>query len=165
MRNGKEQKSSAALPTQIQNLWLKKILNLLPPIISNNFFDFLKYGIIGVVGTLLQTGTLFLVVEKWDGDPLLGSTIGFILSLLFSYAANSRWTFKESERSSMVLIKYTIVSCAGLILNLLILYLFDRVLGWWYGYGQITSIIIIPIHNFILNKIWAFKAQPAQKVD
>ncbi len=140
-------------------------LKFLPPVIKNHFFDFMKYGIIGVFGTLLQTGTLFLVVEKANGDPLLGSTLGFILSLLFSYTANSRWTFKESERSTSALIKYAVVSCAGLVLNLLILYLFDRVLGWWYGYGQITSIVLVPIHNFILNKTWAFKDRNAQKVN
>lgn len=134
-----------------------RLLNLLPPIIRNNLVDFLKYGVIGVVGTLLQTGTLFIYVEKGHGDPLVGSTLGFILSLLFSYMANSRWTFRKSERSASALVKYAVVSCAGLLLNLLILFLFDRVFGWWYGYGQIASIVLVPIHNFILNKAWAFR--------
>ncbi|WP_051507113.1 GtrA family protein [Saccharibacillus sacchari] len=134
-----------------------RLLNLLPPIIRNNLVDFLKYGVIGVVGTVLQTGTLFIYVEKGHGDPLVGSTLGFILSLLFSYMANSRWTFRKSERSASALVKYTVVSCAGLLLNLLILFLFDRVFGWWYGYGQIASIVLVPIHNFILNKAWAFR--------
>ncbi|CAM4398231.1 GtrA family protein [Saccharibacillus endophyticus] len=134
-----------------------RLLNLFPPIIRNNLVDFLKYGVIGVVGTLLQTGTLFIYVEKGHGDPLVGSTLGFIFSLLFSYMANSRWTFRKSERSASALVKYAVVSCAGLLLNLLILFLFDRVFGWWYGYGQIASIVLVPIHNFILNKAWAFR--------
>lgn len=134
-----------------------RLLRLLPPVIRDHLLDFVKYGVIGVFGTLLQTGTLFLYVEKGQGDPLAGSALGFILSLLFSYAANSIWTFKESGRSASTLIKYTVVSCAGLVLNLLIIYLFDRVFGWWYGYGQITAIVLVPIHNFILNKAWAFR--------
>lgn len=134
-----------------------RLLNLLPPIVRNNLIDFFKYGIIGVFGTLLQTGTLFIYVEKGHGDPLIGSTLGFLFSLLFSYVANSRWTFKKSERSASALVKYTVVSCAGLLLNLLVLFLFDRVFHWWYGYGQITSIVLVPIHNFILNKAWAFR--------
>lgn len=135
----------------------RRLLRLLPPVIRDHLLDFVKYGVIGVFGTLLQTGTLFLYVEKGHGDPLVGSALGFILSLLFSYAANSIWTFKESGRSASTLIKYTVVSCAGLVLNLLIIYLFDRVFGWWYGYGQITAIVLVPIHNFILNKAWAFR--------
>ncbi len=134
-----------------------RLLRLLPAVIRDHLLDFVKYGVIGVFGTLLQTGTLFLYVEKGHGDPLVGSALGFILSLLFSYAANSIWTFKESGRSASTLIKYTVVSCAGLVLNLLIIYLFDRVFGWWYGYGQITAIVLVPIHNFILNKAWAFR--------
>ncbi|MEJ8305017.1 GtrA family protein [Saccharibacillus sacchari] len=134
-----------------------RLLNLLPPIIRNNLVDFFKYGVIGVFGTLLQTGTLFIYVEKGHGDPLVGSTLGFVFSLLFSYMANSRWTFRKSERSASALVKYTVVSCAGLLLNLLVLFLFDRVFHWWYGYGQITSIVLVPIHNFILNKAWAFR--------
>lgn len=134
-----------------------RLLRLLPPVIRDHLLDFVKYGVIGVFGTLLQTGTLFLYVEKGHGDPLVGSALGFILSLLFSYAANSIWTFKESGRSAATLVKYTVVSCAGLVLNLLIIYLFDRVFGWWYGYGQITAIVLVPIHNFILNKAWAFR--------
>lgn len=135
----------------------RRLLRLLPPVIRDHLLDFVKYGVIGVFGTLLQTGTLFLYVEKAHGDPLVGSALGFILSLLFSYAANSIWTFKESGRSAATLVKYTVVSCAGLVLNLLIIYLFDRVFGWWYGYGQITAIVLVPIHNFILNKAWAFR--------
>ena len=141
----------------------KSLLRLLPPFLRNHLLDFIKYGVIGVFGTLLQTGTLLLYVEKGHGDPLIGSTLGFILSLLFSYAANSRWTFKESSNSASVLVKYTIVSLAGLLLNLLILYLFDRVLGWWYGYGQLTSIVLVPIHNFILNKAWAFRTPKRER--
>jgi len=146
----------AAPPSFSAAVWAR-LLRLLPPIIRDHLLDFIKYGVIGVFGTLLQTGTLFLYVEKGHGDPLIGSALGFILSLLFSYAANSLWTFKESGRSASTLIKYTVVSCAGLVLNLLIIYLFDRVLGWWYGYGQITAIVLVPIHNFILNKAWAFR--------
>lgn len=141
----------------------ERLLRLLPRIIRDNLLDFVKYGMIGVFGTLLQTGTLLIYVEKGHGDPLVGSTLGFVLSLLFSYVANSRWTFRKSERSASALVKYTVVSCAGLILNLLILFLFDRVLGWWYGYGQIASIVLVPIHNFILNKAWAFRT-PKQEV-
>ncbi|MDO3412008.1 GtrA family protein [Saccharibacillus sp. CPCC 101409] len=129
-----------------------------------HLIDFIKYGVVGVFGTALQTGTLLLYVEKGGGDPLVGAALGFILSLLFSYAVNLRWTFKSSEGSLSVLLRYTIVSCAGLALNLLILYLFDRVLGWWYGYGQAASIVLVPIHNFIWNKAWAFRSPPTREV-
>lgn len=141
----------------------QSLLRLLPPFLRDHLPDFIKYGVIGVGGTLLQTGTLLLYVEKGHGSPLVGSTLGFVLSLLFSYAANARWTFKQSKRSASVLVKYTVVSLAGLLLNLLILYLFDQVFGWWYVYGQITSIVLVPIHNFILNKAWAFRTPKRER--
>lgn len=117
--------------------------------------ELVKYGIIGMAGTVLHTGVIAIGVEIWDLSPVLSSFFGFFLSLLLSYALNSIWTFR-SRFDLLLFWKYAIVCTAGLLLNLSIIYLFNNILGLWYLIGQFVAIVIVPVFNFMLNKLWVF---------
>ena len=52
----------------------------------------LKYGLVGVLGTVVHWGTLIALVEGLRVDPMLSSTAGFILTLILSFYLNLRWT-------------------------------------------------------------------------
>ncbi|WHY19015.1 GtrA family protein [Paenibacillus sp. G2S3] len=130
-------------------------MNLMGLIQSNIVKQFIKYAIVGVIGTAVQSLTLILLVEKMSANPLLGSVIGFIFSLIVSYFINVKWTFKTERRSSFFY-KYMIVSISGLGINLLIMFLMVNLIGLWYIWAQMAIIIIVPISNFFLNRYWAF---------
>lgn len=124
--------------------------------------EFVKYSLVGVIGTALHTLTLYIGVEYLSLNPLLSSSLGFILSLLVSYLLNSAWTF-DSGSNVRILVKYIIVCLSGFLLNLVLIYLFSYVILHNYMYGQYIAIILVPLFNFALNKIWAFKEQKVNK--
>ncbi|MFF2157530.1 GtrA family protein [Paenibacillus chitinolyticus] len=126
--------------------------------------QFFKYGVIGIIGTAVHTGTLAFLVEIYHIKPLVASICGFIVSLVISYFLNSRFTFSQ-RRNVYVFIKYCVVSLTGLFLNLVLLFLVVNILNSWYVYGQVLSIVIVPICNFTLNKVWAFKSKPIKETD
>lgn len=122
------------------------------------FSQLVSYGIIGVFGTLIHTGTLWFFVEYLNLNPLSSSIIGFTLSLLISYFLNTKYTFKtKSKRATFV--RYCYVSIFGLIINLLILSYFQYYLDGKYMTGQFLAIVIVPVVNFIFNKFWTFKSK------
>jgi putative flippase GtrA len=119
--------------------------------------QFVKYGFVGVVGTVAHTGTLWLLTEQAGVNPLLSSTCGFCISLIISYYLNSVLTFKRGFHIK-VFLKYFFVSFTGLLLNLVILFMVQHVLHLNYMIGQLIAIVLVPILNYTLNKYWAFNS-------
>lgn len=118
--------------------------------------EFVKYGLVGIVGTASHTLTLYLGVEKFGLNPLLSSSLGFIISVVISFLMNAKWTFNSSHRSKLFFVKYLIVCLIGLGINLTILYFFTYVVFYNYLIGQLIALLVVPIINFVLNKKWAF---------
>ncbi|QLE57813.1 GtrA family protein [Nostoc sp. TCL26-01] len=119
---------------------------------------FIKYAIVGALGTFTHIGLLTLLVEILTLPPVISSSAAFIVVVIISYWLNYRWTFRSKSKHRRALLRYSIVSLFGFSLNLGIMYLIVNVLHLWYLIGQIIAIIFIPISNFFLNSRWAFKA-------
>lgn len=131
-------------------------MNFITKIIHSEVIkQFVKYSLVGLIGTFLQSMTLVLLVENYDFYPLVGSLIGFVFSLMFSFFINAIWTFRSAKKASYFY-KYFIVSLFGLGINLFIMFLLVNVLDIWYIWAQLIIIIVVPCINFILNRYWAF---------
>ncbi len=118
---------------------------------------FLKYVIVGLIGTFTHLSILAFWVEVLQINPVVGTTIGFIVTVIISYYLNYNWTFKSSSSHIVALPRYTTVSVIGLALNTSIMYIAVNVFSMWYGIGQAIAIIVIPLSNFFLNSYWSFK--------
>lgn len=124
---------------------------------KNWFSKMVKYGAVGVLGTVLHLLLIIFLVEFMKMDPVLSSVIGFVIVLIFSYLLNKKWTFNSNSEGYMEFFRYTVVSLIGLLLNTAIMYFTVKILGWYYLYGQLLVIAVVPISNFVLNNFWAFK--------
>lgn len=123
---------------------------------SINTMQFMRFGLVGIVATLCHMCTLIILVEFFNHQPLVASTIGFILAVIVSYILNCRFTFIVSGNHVLLFSKYLIVCLTGLAINTSIMFLTVEILNWWYIMGQIPTLIIVPITNFTLNKYWTF---------
>lgn len=116
------------------------------------------YGIIGLVGTLIHFSVLVLLVELFHLEPVLSSSIGFIVTVIVSFYLNRRFTFRtKSNQTTVTFIKYTVVSCSGFILNSVIMYGAVHILSLHYSIAQAIVVAVLPISNFLLNNYWTFK--------
>ncbi len=116
----------------------------------------IKYGVTGVLGTSIHFGALFLLVEIYNIGPVKASSFGFILTVIFSYIVNYFWTFQTGGKHLTTFIKYLIVSCSGLLLNALIMYVAINSFGFHYGVSQAFVVLIIPLTNYLMNHWWTF---------
>lgn len=117
-----------------------------------------SYGIIGLVGTLIHFSILVLLVELFHLEPVLSSSIGFIVTVIVSFYLNRRFTFRtKSNQTTATFIKYSIVSCSGFILNSVIMYSSVHILSLHYSIAQAIVVIVLPISNFLLNNFWTFR--------
>lgn len=121
------------------------------------FSKFIKYGLVGVLGTLTHTLVLTLCVEFFAFPAVLATIIGFIFSLILSFKLNTIWTFSNGAGSNLSFVKYTLTCSTGLLINVLIMYVIVDIFKMWYLLAQFSSIIVVPIFNFTLSKSWVFK--------
>jgi putative flippase GtrA len=118
----------------------------------------LSYGLIGVIGTLIHFSILVLLVELFHLEPVLSSSIGFIVTVIVSFYLNRRFTFRtKSSNTTVTFIKYTVVSCSGFILNSAIMYCSVHILSLHYSIAQVIVVVLLPISNFLLNNYWTFR--------
>lgn len=120
------------------------------------FLKFMKYSFVGCISTLIYFLSVFVLVEFFDKDPLLGSAISFIIMTYISFLLNKKFTF-ESDFSHKKLLRFLIVSTVGFILNFLIMFTMVNVLSFHYSIGELVTILVIPLINFTLNNYWTFK--------
>lgn len=125
---------------------------------SETLIQFIRYALVGIIGTGVQTVILILLVEYCSLNPTISTFVGFVASLIVSFILNSKWTFNNISNSKRsIFVKYIFVSCSGLILSLLIMHVSVNVLHLWYIWAQVINIIVVPISNFYCNKFWSFK--------
>lgn len=154
---------------------------------KNMFWQFVKFGLVGVLNTLVNYIVYALIITILGTDYyILGSLLGFLISVFHAYVWQSFLVFKENENLEKrvwwkVLIKtYIAYSFTGLLLNNIFLILMldivhiDNFMGpivnLLEGFGVVLSnyevaayiapflnmAISIPL-NFVINKFWAYK--------
>lgn len=125
---------------------------------SKLFFQFFKFGIVGVSNTLISLGTYYLLVFL-GVHYLIANTAGFLLSVVNAYIWNSKYVFKEkTEESSArafskVFMSYLLSFC----LSSVLIWLFVQVMNISEYLAPILRLVATIPLNFFMNKLWAFK--------
>ena len=100
-------------------------------------------------------------------DYILGNTIAFLLSVLWSFYWNSRYVFglEEGEKRSpwkALLKTYISYGFTGIILSNILSYVWIRVFGISKYLAPLINLVVsIPV-NFLMNKLWAFKGEKTE---
>lgn len=134
---------------------VKKLLLFLK---QQDLKQFLKFCIVGTVGTAIDFSLLYLLVEFAHVWYLLAATISFIVAVINNYIFNKFWTFKDRDKDFLRQFgRFLVVSIIGLGLNVLILYVLVEFAGMWYILAKVLATGVVLIWNFFANKYWTFK--------
>lgn len=117
-----------------------------------------KFGLAGLTATAAHVVVLLLLVETLGVEPVLASVPAFLTALLLSFLINHRWTFLAKGAYSRYFSRYAIVSLAGLILNIAIMYSAVSLMHAPYLVGLGIVIMVVPGFTFLLQRDWTFSA-------
>jgi dolichyl-phosphate beta-glucosyltransferase len=121
------------------------------------FKPFLKYCVVGFLGTAIDVGSLYILVEFVRLPLLVATTASFLLAVTNNFLLNNFWTFKSKSKNYRKLyIKFFIVSCVGLLLTNLSMFLQVELIGIWYVYAKLITSGLVLSWNFLGNKYWTF---------
>lgn len=135
----------------------------------NAIMQFIKFGIVGISNTIISYILNIIVLlllqplgVSWDF--VAGNIVAFVLSVLWSFYWNNKLVFsvQEGEKRSIrkaLLRAYVSYGFTGIILNNILSYLWINVLDISkYTAPLINLVISVPV-NFVINKLWTFKAE------
>ncbi|MEK6919118.1 MAG: GtrA family protein [Nanoarchaeota archaeon] len=124
---------------------------------SRTFYQFIKFGLVGVESTILNYFVFILLLLFFDIYYLLAAACGFIIGVLFGFFFNEALTFDSNRTKTSSFFFYILVYLISLTINLLFL----RFLVENGGMNQIAANVLLApfiiIINFFGAKIIAFK--------
>ena len=145
---------------------------------------FLKFGIIGVLNTLVDF-VVFYIMDRWvvgEGPTLvlLGTTVAaglyisnavaYVVANIHSFIWNKLWTFQKRDRVTRgEAARYLTTSAGYLLISSLSLAIFTRVLSAPFLSGvvpdhlvnvlaKLPTACITIFYNYLMNKFWVFKS-------
>ncbi len=133
-------------------------------------FQFVKYGMVGVMNTLITLITIYLCKSIIGISPMVSNAIGYIAGLVNSFLWNKKWVFKSDNGYTKEAIKFAcgwgVCYCVQFVIVYALSYLTSFGGKEWYigfmvisGYGVATLIgmIAYTIANFIYNRFITFR--------
>lgn len=136
--------------------------------IKSKFFtkEFITFGMIGVCNTAIAQG-LYIFFVKQSVDIAKASVLGDVLSMVFSYVMNMRFTYKQ-KMTWKSFISFPLSYIPGIIISALMVVLVVDVFNAPEIYAKLFSLpIYVPINflcmNFIVKKFGGKKMKKISK--
>lgn len=120
--------------------------------------QFIRFAGVGGIATILMYLLLIVLVEWLAVAPVPASVLAYILSAIFNYIANYRFTFDSTVPHQKALPRFMLIATAGLALNTLIMFLLTDILPVHYLLAQVVATGVVLIWNFVANRRWTYTA-------
>jgi dolichol-phosphate mannosyltransferase len=129
---------------------------------------FVKFGLVGLSGILVNEGLLWLLTENIGLYYLLSAAIAVETAIITNFILNDIWTFRDRRTpgNKSLLgrgLKFNLVSLGGLGINIAILWIITDVVGISYLISNLIGIAGATLWNFTINTLWTWRAKPNSK--
>ena len=113
------------------------------------------FSLIGVINTFIHLGLVTALVELLTIHPMPANGMAFLCANLFSFWANSRWSFRTAITRRRYL-RFLTVSLTGLTVSIISIAI-SEALQWHYLIGVLLSFIFLPLVTFLAPGYWTWK--------
>ncbi|MBS1490162.1 MAG: GtrA family protein [Bacteroidetes bacterium] len=121
------------------------------------FFKFLKFGLVGISGMVVDFGITYLAKEKIRINKYAANTLGFFCAASSNYIFNRLWTFESSDPAiAFQYIKFLSLAVVGVLLSNAIIYFMHEKQKWNFYFAKLISIGVVLFWNFFANYFFTF---------
>ncbi len=116
----------------------------------------MKFGIVGIIATIIDFGVMNLLHYGLRLDILIANTSGFVISLVFNYLASMKYVFAHKEGMSRrrEFIIFVVLSVIGLVLNDGIVLALNAGIGLEANIAKLCATALVMVYNFVARKIF-----------
>ena len=144
---------------------MKKIFLKVEKLFGFDLVRFIKFGIVGGSGILINTGFLWFFTEIVGLYYLISSVLAIALAMISNFIWNDLWTWRDRGkpgakayiiRMAKFILVSSIAAYAG---NLSILWILTHFFHIYYLISNLIGIAVGTILNYSVNNFWTFKPQ------
>ena len=117
--------------------------------------QWLRFATVGAANTLLSW-CVYAVLVRLGLHYLVASALGFALGVINSYSLNRRWTFRSRARQAPEALRFVVVQCIGLAVDVTLLYALVDGVGIHHLIAQGLVFPAASALTFALSRNWAF---------
>lgn len=123
------------------------------------FFKFLKFGIVGATGVVVDFGVTWLLKEQMRLNKYIANSMGFACAVISNYFLNRIWTFHSADpHMGMQFAKFSGVALIGLGMNNAIIYYLSERRGVKFYTAKLIATGVVMLWNFGANYLFTFRA-------
>jgi putative flippase GtrA len=141
---------------------MKKVfLQLLnSPIIALLF----RYGIVGVVASIIHGAVSYIVVTTFDVYYLYAHSVGFVFGLFTAYFGHYFYSFNDKKKHKQRFPKFLIIALVAFTIHEVGAFILVDYNGLDYSTRVLPFLVIfVPVLTFLLNKFWVFSNSEPEK--
>ncbi len=118
---------------------------------------FLKFGIVGASGVIVDFGFTYLCKEIFKIQKYVANAIGFTIAASSNYLFNRIWTFhSQNPEIGIEYSKFLFISLIGLGINTLILWTLVSKFNKNFYVSKLFAIAVVTVWNFFINLMFTF---------
>ena len=118
----------------------------------------IKFGMVGIIATVIDFGVLMLLKEVFLIDVLVSSAVSFLVSVSANYILSMLFVFKGGETSKVKEFSiFVLLSIGGLLINQFIMWIGTEVFNLYYVLVKVFACVFVPVYNFVTRKIFLEK--------
>ncbi|AOR72479.1 sugar translocase [Burkholderia stabilis] len=114
-----------------------------------------RFGLSGLCSTAIHTLVAAAMFALFDATPVTANAVAFICATVFSYLANTLWSFSSTVRARNLL-RFLAVTLAGFIETLLLARAAE-LLEVSRGMSVVAIALLIPPTTFVLHRLWTYR--------
>lgn len=145
---------------------------------KKSFRQLIKYGMVGVVGLVIDMGIFYLLVDKLavnypfspaissmlEGNMsvlmvniLISNIISQTLAVVNNFILNSYFTFKVTDNKLKRFASFVSIACFGMIISSVLLTFLIGIVDLNNMVAKIFAVLIVAMIQFVINKLFTFK--------
>ncbi|MEN3110442.1 GtrA family protein [Uliginosibacterium paludis] len=125
----------------------------------SHFWQFVRYASVGVFNTIIGYGTIFILMYGCGVGPEASNAAGYGVGMVFSFFANRKYTFSSENSVGLEFLKFLCVFAVAYLLNLIVLIVLVRGVGFHAGWAQAVSGVVYVGASFVMNKFFVFSTR------
>ncbi|MBG6236465.1 dolichol-phosphate mannosyltransferase [Pedobacter sp. CAN_A7] len=129
---------------------------------DKRLLSIVKFGITGMSGMVIDFSLTWLFKDVLHVNKFLANAIGFSAAVMSNYFINRIWTFQNKAKISKQLAAFITVSIIGLLLNSMVVYVFNNLLLLNFYLSKIIAVGLVFLWNFSANYFYVFKSTKEQ---
>lgn len=115
----------------------------------------IKFGMVGIICTLLDYGLMILLIEGVGMRYLISSGMSFSISVVVNYILSLKFVFDtgSDQNKRLEFLAFLVLSVVGLGINQVLMWICVEKFHVYYMISKIGATGVVMVYNFITRKL------------